>query len=538
MPSRAARLLLALSCAASLSACSSEEPVPAPPEDPPSLPYDGPWAPLDEAGEWTDRGALDTCAVLAGPAACGSADSFDLTSCDKASLGALERQDAIYRAELRYEGATGASADIQPGGGGFQLNAAAEPVSVLGYPATPTWRVGAEAFLITSQANRPNNVVDRFTFAGCRTHGPRTLTGCFSWCRNGRLHSRGTFRAERMTWRPGEAESSGLALVSESPVARGFPVDVYVTRGHAYVVSINNDPGDSGGLTVFDVSNPRAPVQRASFQLPGDSYWNGVWAKDHALYVASGSSGVLVYDITDPASPALVRKVTGGAAGGTVNVHTVFVEGDRLYAMTPSHQQTSIFDLTDPLSPQTVSSYAYARGLGYPHDAFAFGGRLYVNHTVDGFLVVDLERPQPTLLGRYAYPHAYSHANAVGIINGRTIAFEGGETMGAHVRVLDVTHPAGIAKVGEYRLRGVTSIHNMVLVGTRLYIAHYHEGVRVLDVSDPSQPREVAHYNTFRESDPDRADGMFEGAIGMRVPGDGHVYVVDTSRGLLILNEP
>jgi hypothetical protein len=31
---------------------------------------------------------------------------------------------------------------------------------------------------------------------------------------------------------------------------------------------------------------------------------------------------------------------------------------------------------------------------------------------------------------------------------------------------------------------------------------------------------------------------MFEGAIGMRVPGDGHVYVVDTSRGLLIFNQP
>ena len=62
------------------------------------------------------------------------------------------------------------------------------------------------------------------------------------------------------------------------------------------------------------------------------------------------------------------------------------------------------------------------------------------------------------------------------------------------------------------------------------------DGVRVLDVSNPTQPRQVAHYNTFRETDPGRTEDMFEGAIGIRVPGDGYVYVVDTTRGLLIFD--
>jgi hypothetical protein len=78
----------------------------------------------------------------------------------------------------------------------------------------------------------------------------------------------------------------------------------------------------------------------------------------------------------------------------------------------------------------------------------------------------------------------------------------------------------------------------MVLVGTRLYIAWYHEGVRVLDVSDPSQPRQLAYFNTFRETDFERGYGFYEGALGMRVPGDGYVYTVDSSRGLLIFREP
>jgi hypothetical protein len=532
----AARLFLALTCATSLSACSSDPPgePPTPPvEEPPSVPYDGPWTALPEHGEWKDPGPLAACSVPESSAACGDPSSFDLSRCDRGSLAGLERQGAIYRAEIRYEPRNPAESNsAAPAPGGFQFDASGQPLTVMGRPQADS-RVNAESFRLSSYVARANGT-SQYMLIGCQAPDPRTLTGCIASCTNGQLVSRGTFRAERMTWRANEPESSGLQRVSESFVERGFPVDVYVTRGHAYVVSVTS-AGQPGGLTVFDVSNPSAPVQRASFSLPNDSYWNGVWAKDDALYIASNTGGVLVYDITTPASPTLVRKLNAGA-----NVHTVFVEGNRLYAMSPSLRATLIFDVSNPLAPQSLSRYTHTHGpsWSYPHDAFAYGGRLYVNHTEAGFLVVDPEAASPTLLGRYTYGDAYSHANAVGTFNGRTVAFEGGERLGAHLRVLDVTNPAGIAKVGEYQLRGVTSIHNMVLVGTRLYIAHYHEGVRVLDVSDPTQPRELAHFNTFREADPNRTDGMFEGAIGIRVPGDGHVYVVDTSRGLLILNEP
>ena len=536
MLSRAARLLLALTCAASLSACSKDEPdAPEPQPDPPSGPYEGPWTPLEERGEWEDPGALAECSAVGAINACGTPSDFDLSRCDGASLAGVERQGAIYRAEIRYALPNGGGGlDYVPGTGGFRFDASGQPVSVMGHAASGSL-VNGERLTVSGSLTR-GNTQDRFTFAGCRATGPNSFVGCMATCRNGNLRYRATFRAERMMWRPGEPESSGLQRVSEFHVGRGVPVDVYVTRGHAYVVSVNG-PGRSGGLTVIDVSDPRAPVQRASLELPNDTYWNGVWAKDHGLYIASDTAGVLVYDLTDPANPSLVRREKAGVAG-VVNVHTVFVEGDRLYAMSPSLRSTLIYDVSNPLDPRLVTRYGYPSNMGYPHDAFAYGGRLYVNHTTDGFLVVDPGTETPTLLGKYTYKHSYSHATAVGTFNGRTIAFEGGETLGAHLRVLDVTNPTGIAKVGEYKLRSINSIHNMVLVGTRLYVAYYHEGVRVLDVSDPTRPTEVAHYNTFRESDPGRGDGMFEGAIGIRVPGDGHVYVVDTARGLLIFDEP
>ncbi|RKG68523.1 hypothetical protein D7V80_12275 [Corallococcus sp. CA054B] len=86
------------------------------------------------------------------------------------------------------------------------------------------------------------------------------------------------------------------------------------------------------------------------------------------------------------------------------------------------------------------------------------------------------------------------HANVVGTFAGRTIAFEGGEQLNAHLRVLDV--------------------------------------------SVPPRPREVAYFNTYQNTPPLRTGSeFFSNAIGIRVPRDGFIYVVDTNRGLLILKE-
>jgi len=556
-PSRLASKTLALAGAALLLACSDPAPEQPPPEPPPAPVYDGPWTPLPEQGEWQDTGPFVQCTDPATGQTpdCGLARPPD-PSCDPSTFSVLERRNAVYRAEVRLESATRTNAGAiewtyRPDDAGLQFDANGNLKLVM-RSGSASLQQDARTFSFWSEASQGSNLV-RYSFAGCRALGPREFTGCFSYCQNGLMRRFGSFRAERMSWRQDEPESSGgLQLLSESRVLRGRPADVYVTKGHAYVVSLNalEAYGPGGGLTVFDVSDPRNPVLRTSFNLNDwniyrGAYWNGVWAKGDALYVASGEQGVLVFDISTPGNPVFQRAVPGGEA----DAHTVFVEGDRLYAMSPDAGATFLFDISDPLRPQLLSRYALpapepvpgqgGTATGYPHDAFAYQGRLYVSHMSGGYGVVDVSTPEaPQYLGRYAYPYAVSHASAVGTFNGRTVAFEGGETLGAHLRVLDVTDPAHIVKIGEHKLRAVTSIHNMLLVGTKLYVPWYHEGVRVFDVSEPSQPRQVAHFNTYRETDPDRLDRMYEGAIGIRVPGDGYVYVIDTARGLLVFNEP
>lgn len=519
-------------CVLALAGCGSSDE---------SKPWDGSFSALEEHGDWVDTGPYAGCTVVSGTAdpCTSSVASFNMTACKLATLGWLDRE-GIYRATLRYEfpASEWEGPYALPGSGSLRFGADGIPVGIQGYPVSDAQ---AEAQLLVATSVKPgsgNLGSSRYTFAGCEAPTPRVLTGCFSICASGQSLYRGTFRAERMTWGRGERESSGgLQPVSESKVTLGLPVDIYVAKEHAYVASINRAGVATGGLTVFDVKDRAHPVLKTSISMPGDTYWNGVWSKGDALYVASAASGVLVFDISNPGAPAFVRNVPGGPA---LDVHTVLVDGDRLYAMSPQpNAETLIFDVSTPLEPRLLGRHVLSGVPGYPHDAFAYGGRLYVSHGAGGYHVVDVSDPESTRrLGGYTFEGQFAHHSAVGTIGGQTIAFEGGEHLGAHVRVLKVDDPESIVKIGEFKLRDVTSVHNILLQGTRLYVAWYQEGVRVLDVSNPTQPRQVAHFNTFRDTDPASYDGLYEGALGIRVPGDGHVYVVDTIRGLLIFNEP
>ncbi|MCE9668290.1 hypothetical protein LY474_10730 [Myxococcus stipitatus] len=522
------------------------DPTPTDPEpEPEPVPWDGTYTELEDPGDLVDEGPYDeACRFLAAenpdPAVCEDPSQFDISGCDAAGLAATETTgiySSLLRIEQRLRDGQPPSNTLAWSAVDFRLFADGTTGTVFRTPLV-TRETSNGRFFLLSKRQLPNNTTTTTALMGCHARTPGLITGCFVSCSSNPRTGRtvGTFAAHRMSWHGHEGESSGgLKLVSESSTPVGLPADIYVAKGHAYVVSLAEGPR-LGGLSVFDVSDRKHPVLRTTISLPGDNSWNGVWSKGDALYIAANGSGLIVYDISKPAEPVFVRHFETAPYG----VHTVLVDGDRLYAMAPSIG-TYVYDVTHPLDPvlRTVVSPGTEFALGGPHDSFVYEGRLYISHEFDGYIVMDVSNLDDVrVLGHYPHPdRGYAHHSAVGTFAGRTIAFEGGEFSGAHLRVLDVGAPERIVKMGEFRLRPAASIHNILLKGERLYIAWYQEGLRVLDVSNPTKPTQVAHYNTFRDSDPNRTDNLFEGAIGVRLGDDGTIYVVDTSRGLLIFDE-
>jgi len=328
--------------------------------------------------------------------------------------------------------------------------------------------------------------------------------------------------------------ASGIALVGELGTW-GADQDItaynlVIDGTHAYVVGAT-------GFEVIDVANPAAPVHVGHL----DGRYNDVRVvhgngKLVAFLAPIGDANTAIVDVTNPATPTK----TGELPEYAHSLQVVPRGAQTLLYLATYTAAIPQYDVTDPLAPVRLGEATVpgpeSDGV---HDLFVDGDRIYANYTTGGTVALDVAGGLANAVEIGRAPSSYSHASWAGTTGGRPVVLHGDEGMtrtdagGAHLRILD-GDPASatfMQDVAKYQTRPEVGIHNFEVVGDKVYIAYYQDGVRVVDLANPAQPREVAHYNTW---DPATAfGGPFEGAIGIRVVAD-RIYVADTERGLLI----
>ncbi|MEZ4367061.1 MAG: hypothetical protein R2939_12370 [Kofleriaceae bacterium] len=462
-----------------------------------------------------------------GPAYADPAD-FDRTGCVPGSLEALSSAPGIYHVELQFAGnATAIAVRVDDDG-----------VLVNGFPGGPALQTADDLLLRSEVPGQGVRALDL-----CALDASGTLTGTYARC-----PSSGCFTAPargRRVERLAEADASGLSLLGEFAGAprwsQGLSVNVRVVDEVAYLARYQD------GLRIVDVADPAAPVELGHLptEFGGDEIYNDVKLVDgpaatrYAL-MASSVAGVVVVDVTQPSTPTVVAHLgTPPSPGATVDIHTLSVDGGRAY-LANLDTGLEIWDVTTPTAPVRLGGFARSQPFGFLHDLFVDGDRAYLNWWDAGMVVVDVADPAaPVELGRFVgYGEHTSHSSWVTEVGGRRLAVHGDEQYGAHVHVVDVDEggPTFLDDVGAWQTRPEVSVHNVMAFGDRAYLAHYQDGVRVLDLGDPAAPVQVAWFNTWPGYDRAYGENFFEGAIGLDVDLDlGRIYVADSHRGLLIL---
>ncbi len=134
-----------------------------------------------------------------------------------------------------------------------------------------------------------------------------------------------------------------------SPTEMGSVALPSTARGSEFDGGIVFVAADDAGLQVVDASTPEAPSICASIASPDGAY--DVALHGNYVYLATEARTLMVVDVTDPCMPALVTSVpTPGYA------YVVHVLGDRAYVGDSTG--LTIFDLTDPAAPKLESSLA------------------------------------------------------------------------------------------------------------------------------------------------------------------------------------
>lgn len=333
---------------------------------------------------------------------------------------------------------------------------------------------------------------------------------------------------------PRDTGGEGLALVG----ALGLTPDSVPIIG--YNVAIDGDLAVVAGplgLDVIDISEPTTPVHVRHI----DGRFNDVklarGASALVAYAAPiGNETTAIVDLTTPSMASVVGQIPAYS-------HSLFITPTtppKLYLANYTGM-VPVFDITNPLIPVRLGN------VGVPgdsevgiHDIHVAGDRIYANKTTEGVVALDVSAGIADAVDLGRLDSAYSHASWAGTAGGRQILIHGDEGMtpdgGALLKILDVdaASPTFMQEIGRFRTRAEVGIHNILLVDDKAYIAYYQDGIRVVDLADPTAPREVGRYNTW---DPETASGQaFEGAIGLAVIGD-LVYVADSDRGLVILRD-
>ncbi|PAP78401.1 choice-of-anchor B family protein [Rubrivirga marina] len=264
-----------------------------------------------------------------------------------------------------------------------------------------------------------------------------------------------------------------------------------------------------GGLSVIDVSAApgAAPVEVAYVPAPPQATdTKDVKVYGHHAYVVNETGPIQIVDLSDPTAPVEVGRLDvqpGVTDGGS---HNVLVAEDHLWVIGGRFQGNPglrVYALTDPASPALVDAFRPDHWpTPYYHDFEVRDGRGYGSAIYSGGGVDVLDVSDPTdvrLLTSFSYPGAGVH-NTCSTENGRTL-YVGDEigTSGNWIRIFDVADLDDVELVGEVVVDPNAVVHNCYVRGDRLYVAHYTEGLRVFDVSDPHAPTEVAYLDTFLE---------------------------------------
>jgi len=362
-----------------------------------------------------------------------------------------------------------------------------------------------------------------------------------------------------------------LLPVQEMGASRGAMVnDVWgwtdPETGREYAVV-----GRSDGTSFVDVTDPARPVYLG--QLPktegsrGQAWRDVKVLRNHALVVAdnAGQHGMQVFDLTrlrdvDPADPPTFQA--DAVYTEVASAHNLAVNEETGFAYTVGNSgggracgSIHMIDLRDPKNPTFAGCYTDPSvGLsstGGTHDAQCVlyrgpdedhqGREICFAFSETAISIGDVtDKDAPVILGQARMPNtAYIHQGWLTddqrylYVNDELDEMSG-ITDATRTMIWDVADLDDPVLAGVYLAGSNATDHNLYVRGNLMYQSNYAAGLRIIDISDPENPREVAFFDTAPFA-PD-APGFFDGSWS-NYPffESGNILVTSHKQGLFVL---
>ena len=354
----------------------------------------------------------------------------------------------------------------------------------------------------------------------------------------------------------------------EIKAVEGFVTDIWgwtdpVTRTEWAVV------GHSGGTSFVSLKDPEFPFFAGILPLTAGatiSTWRDIKVyRDHAFIVADGAGehGMQVFDLTQ------LRSLTNPPVTFTAtttysrihSAHNIVINEETGFAYSVGGNGGGdtcggglhMINIRAPADPQFAGCFADVttghQGTGYTHDAMCIvyrgpdaehrGREVCFGSNETRLSIADVtDKEEPLALASVSYPAvAYAHqgwideAHEYFYMNDE---FDEFASQGAtRTLVWDVRDLDDPIIVKEFMSETQATDHNLYIVGNLMYQSNYRVGLRILDISDRENPREIAFFDT--EPSGEDVAGTIGSWSNYPFFGSGLIAVTSMDQGVLFV---
>lgn len=244
--------------------------------------------------------------------------------------------------------------------------------------------------------------------------------------------------------------------------------------------------------------------------IPGPiTKWREITVLGNYAYVVTDAQGqghsMQVIDLNSlPYSATVITSYTATFDKGHIIQRDLYSEAPYVYVMgTGLTEGVHIMDVSDPHQPSEVGFYQPGY---YIHDCFVKGDQMYASafyeNTID---IVDIsDKSNPVLITKIEDLNGATHSAFLTEDDGYLIVC--GESDGLPAIIYNVKDLENISIEAKYTANRESLVHNPYVKGNFVYFSHNTEGLRIVDIADPTVPIEVGYYDTF-----DGPSGGFNG---------------------------
>jgi len=309
--------------------------------------------------------------------------------------------------------------------------------------------------------------------------------------------------------------------------------------------------GDSDGTNFVDITDPAAPVVVEKISGP-NSLWRDMKTYGQYAYIVSeGGSGIQIVNMTN-IDLGVVTLVNTVDTGGTSATHNVAINTDSgfLYRSGGGDNGLRIYDLNaNPTNPPYVGSWitkyvhdvqivTYPPGSQYEGREIAFCCAGYNSGwTETGLSIVDVT-DKDNIFVVSQMQHSNNNYSHQGWLTEDYQYFYLNDELDEQntgslttTRIIDVSNLSNPIQVGTCS-SGSTSIdHNLYIKGDTMFQANYRSGLRIFDISDRLSPVQTAWFDTYPGSDAAQFNGIWSNYPYFP---SGTVIGSDLERGLFV----